>query len=308
MKHIQSYDEFLNEGMYGDPLDSLVNSIITSKDYTRGDLSYYREDLKSSLRNIGVIDKISGTKLSQHPRFDELRDEYKNQIYKKFGSGGKSPNKTFVKLFAGALQKFPSMKGFQDRGGEGVDKESVVYFAKELNDNLEDDSYPRNYNGFTYEDRKALQALIPSWEMSKTLTPEEMAFLKKISKPKYQAFVDKYLSDDMINQMIKWRFVDLNPERNYNDNSQFSKGIDILKDMPDLFKFMKNEILTKQIYSKDWDSLEVKLRMKDSKHSAVVSSSFSTTYYYDIDLKFMGKTFKAQDVALSSSYYSGGWN
>lgn len=311
MKHIPSFHQFINES--SDQLDSLVNSIISSKEftpeqgYTRGDIQYYKSDLKYQLNKIGINDKIAINKLVQHPNFDDLDDRYKDIIYKKAGMGKKSSNAAFIKLFAGAMQKFPKLDRITY--GNETDKESVVYGMSNLRDSMDEGSYPDSYNFLDYSDVKALQAIIKyGSEIQKTLAPDEIQFLQKICKPKYETAFKRYLSDEAIANMIKWRWAHDYPENKYSDESQFVKGINLIKDMPELFKFMKNEILTKQIYSKDWESLNVKLKMTDSKHSAVVSSSFSTTYYYDIEVEFMGKKFTAKNIALSSSYYSGGWN
>jgi hypothetical protein len=48
--------------------------------------------------------------------------------------------------------------------------------------------------------------------------------------------------------------------------------------------------------------------MLDSKNSSVVSSSFTTYYYYKVKLEINGKTFNMPSVLGGTTSYSGGWN
>jgi hypothetical protein len=55
MKHTPKFDEFLNEVMgQGDPLDSIASSVVTSADFDRKDLSYYRDKFKNGHITAGI--------------------------------------------------------------------------------------------------------------------------------------------------------------------------------------------------------------------------------------------------------------
>ena len=320
MKNFKDFGDFVNENYLitevgpgrGRPLDAIAAAIITSKDFDKQDLYYYRDNFKRDLENIGINDSITAAKLVKHPRFDELESRWKDLIYKKVGTGKKSTYSEFIKTFVAAMQHFPDLYDFKFGYrylGSDLDLLEILRFAISLRNDLEKGNYPSSYYGIDPAHKKQLKAVMSGYEIKDKLSPEELQFLQKVVKPKYESFIKSKLTDEFINKVIsrEWYIV-YTPENKHDDTAQFLKGINLIKDMPDLFEFIKEALLNEKIKTSDWETLSAKCKMTYSKHSAVVSSSFSTTYYYDVDVTFMGKHFSAKNVALSSSYYSGGWN
>jgi len=233
--------------------------------------------------------------LQNHTNFDKLGKPYKLIILSLSGPKGRSKNKKFIKQLLTAFRKFPDM---------GVRDEGAMYYLGALlyiKKRFDEGTYP-NYDFLAYSDKRALNKIIPSWELHDTLPAAEIQYIQKAVKPEYEMAI-KMINDgvyyDAINEEIGI-FKDKN-----SDEVRVAKNI---KRMPELFEFIKQKINDDGILTKDWKSFVAKKTMTKSEHSDVVSSSFSTSYYYDVEVKFLGRTFNFKDVILGSSYYSGGWD
>ena len=147
-----------------------------------------------------------------------------------------------------------------------------------------------------------------SSKIKDTVTEKEFKFLQKLVKRKYENFIAKEFEDRNVEEVIKWKIEKaINPDRYSNEAKVM--GLNWSVKMPDFYKFIKDSYLNNQLSYSDWDTFEVvKYDQVRSDHGPVTSSSFSTYYYFDIEVKFKGKKFKYEDVRGGSTYYSGGWN
>lgn len=301
---IKNFTEFINEGMHGpekNSLHAIAASIITTNNSHKHDVYGDRENFISKLRDMGFTetDKITPAILAKHPKFDELSHKLQTIITTKAGTGSKSPNGDFIKLFASAIHKFPSY----DK--DDKEKDNNINSAIHIKKMLDSDSYP-DYTWLEYGDRQKLGAIMRSSEIKTKLTEDELKVLKKLVKPKYEEAVKRELTDSKIEEVILWAFQRFGKPT--DDNKQFTSGIRLKSELPDMFDFIKEKMMGDGVGDSEWKSLDVKLKFDKSGHSDVVSSSFSTYYYYHIDATFAGKHFAKDSVVLGSSHFSGGWN
>lgn len=309
MKKIHTFNSFINERKsagessgYGSALKKIANTLITTANYPRIDLNYERDNFIRKLESMGFSNDsvITPTVLFKHEDFDTLDKKIKGIIISKVGIGKKSPNNEFVKLFAKAIHEFPDFDSASDIS-------VILNNAIAMKNAIADNTYPL-YNGLPYKYYGEFRKLgFPyASELKDKLTEEEYAFIQKITKPAYEELIKKQLTDKNFEEVILFEFKDCIHTKENDDIEQFLKGISLQNDMPDFFEFIKEKILNNK--KVDWKSLKVKLKYVSSKNSDVVSSSFSTYYYYDVDVDFMDKKFHKENVRLGSSHYSGGWN
>ena len=228
------------------------------------------------------------------PNFDRLDDDIQLIILSLSGTKTKSPNKKFIKSLLKAFNKFPILPDSRD------DISSYVYNLINVKNSYDTNTYPE-YSLLSYSDRKELYNIIPDYKIKDTLTQDELQFVQKSLNKKYIKVLG-YLNDGTIRRYIKEKISD-NTE--YTDNM---KIINALSKMPELFEFIKQEVLNETITREDWKSFNGVLSNISTENISVVSSSFSTTYYYDVDVNFKGKKFTFKKVQISSAYTSGGWN
>jgi len=282
----------INE-FWGTPLESIVKSLITSKHYDRRDVDYYRDQLAYSLRDIGITEKITARQLANHPNFEQLEDDYKSLVYDKVGTGKNTPNKKFMKEFISAFKTFPN----------DLNKEDEIYIAIQIKEFLDAGEITNTYDGIDYTKKRELINIISSYKLKDVLNPEEQEFIKKLTTNKYESFVKRVLSDENISKFIGSKLSDYSQLN--SDERTFAK-MNLARNVPEFYEFLKGHIFKGS--SIDWGSLKVKTSNIQSKNSDVVSSSFTTSYYYDLEIDMMGEHFKFNNVLWSSNYTSGGWN
>lgn len=305
---IKLYEEFINESFGYDKLSTFVKSIIKAEYYegiSKDSLRYIREEFYYTLIRMGFKgeDKITAKMVENHIDFNKLEDRLQSFVLGKAGPQGKSPNKEFVKTFVAAFNKFPKFESEH----RGDDLEQKIYTVSSLKKGWEDGLI--TYTGLDYSDRKKLNGFMTEYEIKEKLTADELKFLQKLVKSKYEALIQRELSDDKIAaafaESLKTNCGGYNVD---NNTKNFIENIRIKNDMPKFFDFVKKEMLGDGIGYTNWKSFEVKTKYVSSDNSAVHSSSFSTYYYYDVDISFMGKKFSEKKVRLGSTYYSGGWD
>lgn len=212
-------------------------------------------------------------------------------------------NKEYIKLFKKALKSFGQVNTDDNNFLENTIYQSAVFIEA-----LNNDNYPAGYNGLSYKDRMELQKTFGFYsEVKNKLTKSEINSLKKAIKPYYEDYIQKYWTDKAIDEYI-------NKELTYHFRDADYKikriiNLSFRRDFPELYDFIKNRILANDSAGVKWKSFNViKLDALPAEHSAVVSSSFTTYYYYNVELEFMDNRFKFDKVEISKSYYSGGWN
>lgn len=211
----------------------------------------------------------------------------------------KASNASFVRKLIKAFEKFPD-----NDDPDNDDPEEVVSTAAYFQKALEKGRFPTSYLGLPYKERKELRQIMTDYKIPDTLTPKELEKVQAVVRPKYEKFIAAELTDEKIEKAFKWVI-----SRRVDQYSNEGKFLDVkMKDMPDLLRFVKDKMIDTGIGRKDWESFSVDMKFKRSENSAVVSSSFSTYYYYDITVKFAGRTFKGSDILVGSNYYSGGWS
>ena len=312
MKKIKTFEYFVNENYsideaayYGD-----YKKVVT-KVYTKANNGGYspqndQENLAYALRKLGIDKDITIPKLIKDPKFTELSQEHQEQIQLANGTG-KSPNAAFVKAYVAALKNFGTQK--PDHSDEARNLTEMISDASVLKKELEDNSYPSSYIGLTYQDSKSLKTQFgSSYETLKKLNPEEKKFVQLAAKKHYENFVKRTLTNQNFEKLIKaelkWEF----RNKDNNDAARFAGISWTQESLKPLFDFIVS-IITGDHHNPKWETFKVSdLKMLDSKHSAVVSSSFSTTYYYSAKVEFEGKPFVIPSFVMGSDHYSGGWN
>lgn len=309
MKKIQSYDDFINEENYYGNYDKITRKVYPNK--VHKDNAYYlQSDLDWQLKQAEVPLNYTITKLVRDQEvFGKLSDETQIEISKITGIK-RSPNKKFIKDYVAALNKF----GQIDRTDYNME-EDALDLAIACKKMLEKERYPDSYAGLDRRDsRKLYKEYGYGSEMFKKLTDEEIAHLQKIIKPQLERCYKQYFTNSNIENLIKKKLTEEFPKDTsnrgrygqYSDEYEMT-GVSFKSELPQFFKFITDLLLAQK--SIKWDSFKViKLDSVGSEQSAVVSSSFSTTYYYSVEFKFMNKTFKNKKFAKGSDYYSGGWN
>jgi len=318
MKKLKTYEQYLNESSLteakkkfrgpGDKsyryrptyttLEKFANKIVTKKNFPRNsskENKYDKETLVSAFRYDMKLKDDTTVKFADLPNlpgFDDLYDEFKTVILSMTGFKGKSKNKKFIKEFLKAFGKWPQLP---DRNEDPHDYLGQALYIRER---FEKGTYPFNYYMMSSDARKLREYGITVAD----LPQEERAFLQKSTKKKFERVIkgiDDKLFKDAINREVGiW----------HDKNSDEANVAANIGRMPELFAYMK-ELMTEGQAGRDvWKKFTAKTKMTKSDHSSVVASSFSTYYYYDVDVKFNGKSFKFKDVQLGSSYYSGGWN
>lgn len=294
--------ETLNEASENS-LRNAVNKIISKKDYPHKQMLWdRREDLYYSLKRAGYDDTTTLTQIvKDKEKFEKLSHEDKEDIMAVSGIG-KSPNKKLLAKLIKAFEHFhPS--------DIGRDIEEKVDAAINFKRKLEKGNYPTSLTGIDGEYKIALRDDLPSpYKIPEILTEEELQALQSIVKPKYERVVEKFLSDDAINDYISYMVLETSNSKEVTDKYQFA-GVNYSKDFPEFFNYVKDQLLEGGGLSiKDFQNMKVKFGKIHSDTSDVVSSSFTTFYYYDMDVEFDGKKFHADRVRVGSSHYSGGWN
>lgn len=316
MKNIKEFGDFinedynqLNEAYYGD-----YKGIVT-KIYTKANNGGYEpygewENLSYALRRAGFDPKITLAKLVKDQKFKNLDQNYQDDIIKITGiKGGK--HAAFTKEFIVAVKSFG--KGIMI--GRHDDMENAIYQAGQLKTLLEEKDneglISSLYYGIDYSVKKQLQAKYGTsiYDIMKEMIPEEIDFIVKFSKPIAESFVRSYFSDYEIDKWlsseIESRFKSSGhgsqPEEYYFSGTSWSQPA-----MSKPLAFVKELIMKGS--SIKWDDIKVSRKMLDSENSTVASSSFTTTYYYEVKLEINGKKFNLPKVAGGSSHYSGGWN
>lgn len=231
-------------------------------------------------------------------------DSYINENYK---PSSKSPNAAFIKAYIAALKNFGTQK--PDYTDESRNLTQIISEASVMQKELEDDSYPSSYIGLTYQDSKKIKTEFgSSYETFKKLSPEEKKFIQEAVKPYYENFIKRTLTpqnfEKLIKAEIKWAF----KNKENSDEARFANISWTQESLKPVFDYIVS-IITGDHHNPKWDTFKVSdLKMLDSKHSAVVSSSFSTTYYYSAKVEFEGKEFVIPSFIMGSDHYSGGWN
>ena len=296
MRRIQNLDEFTKTQK--SRKTDVVDKIITKKnfpDFSSSDLKDHKRWLRNDLDNYRIdVDNLK--ELQSHPNFKKLQDKYKDTINAMVGVSGKSPNKEFVKEFLSALRNFPEVHDLDQSVS------NAAYFKR----SMDKGKWPVTYNGFGYSDSSKLSKMIKGWAIVDTLTADELIIIQNAIRPKYEKFIIYYLSDKRIEELIKSNIREL---RSKSDGINHLLDINIPRTLPEFFNLIKEELTNGNGISWDeWQNLKVKEKFSKSDHSEVVSSSFSTYYYYDLEITMLGKTFTYKDVQVSSDYYSGGWD
>lgn len=312
MKKIKSYDDFLNEAYYGDYM-KVVKKVYTIKNsYDKYDVEDKQSNLAWSLRNAKIDTNITLSKLVKDPKFDELPDGVKNDILAAAGTG-RTPNRQLVKEFTEAFRNFgDDYKDAKSNNADPRSKEEAVRLAASyitLIENDDDDEIIYSlWFGLASKDRRVLNKNYTITKVMKTFTDVEKAHILKFGLPKMSQFARSWWTDWNIRELIEYKTDFYNvADRPGGNGTNLGQLAWVQPPMAKPFAFIK-EIILKGDDVK-WDKIDVKeIKMLGSEHSAVVSSSFSTTYFYTATFKINGKTFKIPKVSGGSDHYSGGWN
>ena len=300
MKKLKKYDEFINESqVWGHPLESIAKKVITRKNTPSRDVEYYREQFIASLESAGFKDKITLSKLVKHPNFENIEPEYKNKLLALAGIG-KSPNAAFVKAYMAALSSF----------GEDMinakDERDIVnnyYTGSWLLNQLRKKEILHDYTGLTYANTRAMYKEFGTGSaIISKLDKKERAHLERQYKPLATDLARFLTTDNKLMTVIRW-------ECRAKDNSNEDRvlKLDLARKFPDFFKFVKDAISADKGIK--WESFKVtKWKQIGSEHGPVRSSSFSTTYFFDVEFEFSGKKFSYKKIDGASTYFSGGWN
>lgn len=315
MKYLnESFEEFMNEkaseineAYYGDYMKAVKKVYTKANTYDKHELQSSQEDLARDLRNQGFPDNITATKIPKHPNFDKLKDDHKDDILKITGTG-RTPNAKFVKDFVAMLPAF-KYTGYDENDGRSL--EERIYSATEYMSRLKKKDIRNllystwNNLGYTKTSEiKKTYNIKTFGEIYDELTDDEVAYIWKFSKPYIERFISNNFTDNQIESYIKYEVGNTNKDSDQYRMSGMSWTQDGLKKP---FEYIKKLILSGKYI--DWDKFKViKLEFLDSEHSDVVSSSFSTTYYYTAEIKIENKTFKLPKFRGGSTYFSGGWN
>ena len=279
------------------PSERLAKALYPMKTYGADDAQYRQRRLIDDLYHLGIKDVSTPAQLLKNPEFSELSHIHQKAVYRRVGLGKKTPNKAYVMEFLDAF-----FSTFYDRGHDS-DPDSTLYAALDIKAALERGAI--SLTGINYARRRKLNDMIKSYDLKKTLTEEEYGFLVEMTRKEYESFVKKTLSDDYIFLKVKEMFVQ---SAQYSDNREDVKAlanIDWTETMPDFAEFIKNKVLAGEYIP--YREIKIDTEYRRSSNSNVVSSSFSTRYYYDVTIEFMGETFAYEDVQWSSSHYSGGY-
>jgi len=310
MKNLKSFDEFLNENLNEqrliEPFSKVTKKVYTVKNsYDRYDARNRQDNLAYHLKDLGFDPKITIQQLIKDPKFKDVRDDFQEDIMLVAGVKGKYAkfNKEFI----------DSMKTF----GKGImigrydDTENAIYQAAALlRYQKEGDKQMilwTLWDGIEYSTRKRLQSQYGSFsDIFKNLTDDEVDHLMKFTKGTVNSFTGRYFGDYKINEWIKESIKSEFRNKDTSEEYYFAETDWKQKPMTKPFEFIKGLIMKGD--SIKWDTLKVERKMLDSEHSSVVSSSFSTYYYYSVKLTIQGKSFNMPKVLGGSDYYSGGWN
>jgi hypothetical protein len=243
---VKLFSEFLNESPQwskrGRPklgaLDKIAATLITSANYDRQYIWADRDEFKQRLRHMGFkdTDKITPASILNHEDFDKkFDDKLRHIIIAKAGTGKKTPNAEFIKKFASAMNRFKLENHEQDR-------DTLIRIAAQFKRDLESGNYPSSYIGFSREDSIALNSYMKSYDIEKTLTEEEYKFVQKLVKAKYESVISRVLTDSNIENIIVWAFEKFG--ENTDDNKQFVKDIHLKSELPELFDFIKEKIIS----------------------------------------------------------------
>jgi len=312
MKKIQSYEQFLNEAYYGDYM-KVVKKVYTIKNsYSKGDVESKQGDLAWSLKNAGIDTNITLAKLVKDPKFAELGENDKNDILAAAGTG-RTPNSKMIKEFTEVFRNFgDDYKDAHRNNADPRSKEEAVRLAasytKLIEDNDDDEIIYALWSGLASKDRRELNKKYKLYDIIKTFTDVEKAHILKFGIPKMAQFARSWWTDFNIRELIEYK-TDMYKvaDRPGGNGTNLGKLAWVQPPMAKPFAYIK-EIILKGDDVK-WDKIDVKeIKMLGSEHSAVVSSSFSTTYFYTATFTINGKTFKIPKVSGGSDYYSGGWN
>ena len=314
MKNIQTFDEFLKESQLNEAYRGDYSKVV-NKVYTKASNGGYEpynewENLSYALKSAGFDPKITLVKLVKDPKFKDLDQNYQDDIIKITGvKGGK--HSEFTKEFINAVKSYG--KGILT--GRYDDEENAIYAAaalqKSLDDKNDNDLISSLYNGIDYGVRKQLQAKYGSsiYDILKEMSPEEIEFIVKFSKPTAEYFIKNHFNDVNISRWLESTIADKFNTSGHGTKSEeyyFSGTSWAQPAMSKPLEFVKEIIMSGMDIK--WDKFKVERKMLDAKHSPVVSSSFSTTYYYDVKLEINGKKFDLPKVVGGSDHYSGGWN
>lgn len=306
MKNILSFDDFLNEGAYYGEYAKVVTKVYSKAKNGGYSPQNDQENLAYTLRQLGIDKDITLAKLVKDPKFTQLPQDTQDEIQIANGTG-RSANAAFVKAYVAALRSFGSQK--PQHSDEARNLQEMISDASVMKREIDDKTFPTSYIGLTYQDSSMLKKQFgPGYEIFPKLNPEEKKFIQLAAKKPYEYYVNRTLTEqnfgNLIELELKWAFRGKN-------NSDEARMADISwrqKEMKPIFDFIVSIILGDHHHPK-WDTFKVtELKMLDSEHSAVVSSSFSTTYYYSAKLSFEGKAFVIPKFVMGSSHYSGGWN
>jgi hypothetical protein len=310
MKHIKLFEQFLNESSYWGPFKKVVDAVYTAKNFPgmdKQDFSWKKDDLAHALGNAGYDEKITLSKIPLSPNFAKLQDDPQNDILIATGTG-RTPNSKFIKAISQQIRAFGS-----DRNEELSDRISNAIVIK---NSMKDADWPNTYSGFPYGVRSQLRKEFgPDYEVFKKLTDQERAHLQKLLKPVYNKFVNGVLSDSNLDDYIHDELRRYHPKPNFSSysakNSDENRVLNSnwnQNSFKPLMNYIKKKLID-DLSSPKWETFKVeKLKSLGSEHSAVASSSFSTTYYYKAEISLDGKKFRIPKFILSSDYSSGGWN
>jgi len=306
MKHIKLFEEFLNEGYYGD-----YKQIVT-KVYTKANNGGYEPrnewyGLSRSLQSLGFDPKITLAKLLKDPKFSQLDQYHQDDILMVTGvKGGK--NKAFVQDLIGSIKSFGagvySGRGYDDLENEIYKASEYKNYVDDVKNNTDNIIYTI-IDGIDYNIRKQISKKHGyTSDIIKKLTKDEVDFIIKQTLPSINSYIKNHLTDYKIN---KWLQYELKTRFKAGEEPWYFSGTNWTQDeMKKPLDFVKGLISKGE--SIKWNNFSVDRSMLGSEHSKVVSSSFSTTYYYSVKLNINGKSFNMPKVAGGSTSFSGGYN
>lgn len=307
MDHIGTFEQFNESRRYNPPYHKVL-----SKVYTRANDENYqdsRRELEYSLQSRDIDPDITLNQLIKHPKFDSLNDDQKDDIMKAAGTG-RTPNAKFVKDFVNALNNF---QGYEMTGHSSDEKDRIYQAARvtrDLEEGADDAELVSHlWDGLRYRDKKSLREKYGTG-VHRNLTEEEIKHVMRFGKRKLERFADHAFSDQRISEWLKseieWRFRNQKRGMSPVEEYYFTDTSWTQKAMEEPLEFVKEILMDGG--SIDWDKFSVEREMLPAEHSKVVSSSFTTWYYYKVKLTINGKTFDLPKVQGGSSHYSGGWD
>ena len=321
-KNIRNFEDFVNESYsvneaYYGSYAKVVKKVYTVKNsYDKYDAESKQSNLAYDLRELGFDENITLAKLVKDPKFKDLPEDRQNDILKVAGTG-RTPNAKFIKEFMSAMNNWVGHK----ESGHSRDQEDTLYMAASITAALqkkdEENVLYYMWSGLDYSDQKALKEKYKgdqrffSWsEFRKGFSDDERKYLLKMGLPTLQRYAKNNFTDHKIERFIqeelKWRYRPDNSRSSWAEEYYFAGTSWTQPAMKNALDYLRKLLLDGS--SIDWDKFKVKREMEGSKHGPVVSSSFTTTYYYTVELSMNGKTIKMKNVIGGSDHYSGGWN